>query len=306
MSQHVAVRNALLCTPDGIFILSGQPLVQRRGNTFVRTSQQDICNLSAALYGPEVVYGPLFPMLERAARFLERGLFEAAKETIEKLELPALTTAGEQLMRIAPGFFEPDKHPRWPAGQPDGGQFRPVGGDGDTNDLPTILPVADFSGGFHDAVVDAWMDYFKQNGIPAVKAPGIRLIGPDARVIGYPDIIVNDPRIGLPWTAFEIKTGSDPTYTRAQAMYYPLLQLGGHVYSTDPRIASLGLVPGVPFPPMVVMTVRAPGPGLPYDYHRVPPPQFEKAYAALLCAIMRTRSFEERSRERRFSFARPG
>ena len=102
------------------------------------------------------------------------------------------------------------------------------------------------------------------------------MIGPDPSIIGYPDIIVNDPRLGLPWTVFEIKTGNDPTYTPAQARYYPLLQIGGHVYSTDPRIASIGLVPDVPFPPMFVMTVHARGPNLPYDYIPVPPPQFAK------------------------------
>ena len=136
-----------------------------------------------------------------------------SKKTIEELELPTLTSTGESLIRIAPGFFDPDKHPRWPGGQSNGGQFRPADDGNGPDDLPRILPVADFSGGFHDAVVDAWMDYFKEKGIPAIKAPAIRMIGPDPSIIGYPDIIVNDPRLGLPWTVFEIKTGNDPTYT---------------------------------------------------------------------------------------------
>ena len=76
-------------------------------------------------------------------------------------------------------------------GRPDNqtaGDFVRADGEGrNTSDLAdAILPVADFSGGFHDAVVDAWMDYFKQNGIPAVESASYSMIGPDARVIGYP------------------------------------------------------------------------------------------------------------------------
>ena len=119
-------QNALVCTPDGIFIAPGRALVERRGDTFVHAPQQDVCNMAAALYGPEVVYGALFPTIERASRFLARGLFDEAKKTIEEIELPALTSTGERLIRIAPGFFDPDKHPRWPSGQSNGGQFRPA------------------------------------------------------------------------------------------------------------------------------------------------------------------------------------
>lgn len=95
MTQLAATQNALICTPDGIFILTGQALVARRGSAFVQASQQEICNLAASLYGSEVVYGPLFPTIERAARFLERGRFADAKETVEKLDLPPLTSTGE-------------------------------------------------------------------------------------------------------------------------------------------------------------------------------------------------------------------
>lgn len=50
-----------------------------------------------------------------------------------------------------------------------------------------------------------------------------------------------------------------------------MLQIGGHIYSTDPRIRSLGLTPGVPFPPAVVYIMFA-NPGEPYDIRRVNPP----------------------------------
>lgn len=91
MAQLSAAQNALVCTSDGIFILQGSALVERHGNVFIRTLHQEICNLAATLYGPEVVYGALFPTLERATRSHECGLFIQAQETIAKLSLPSLT-----------------------------------------------------------------------------------------------------------------------------------------------------------------------------------------------------------------------
>jgi hypothetical protein len=55
--------------------------------------------------------------------------------------------------------------------------------------------------------------------------------------------------------ALEIKTGDDPTFTENQRLYIPMLLLGEHIYSTDARIAELGLVPDVPFPPMLVFVL---------------------------------------------------
>jgi hypothetical protein len=100
------------------------------------------------LHGPAVIGGPLIAALDSAARFLERGWLEKAKACITRLSLPPLSAPGEALKRarrssalfsrIAPNVFEPDKHPRWPAGSPNGtgGEFRP--GDG-----AAALPVAD-------------------------------------------------------------------------------------------------------------------------------------------------------------------
>jgi hypothetical protein len=57
--------------------------------------------------------------------------------------------------------------------------------------------------------------------------------------------------------------------TPNQAWYFVMLQLGYHLYSMDPRITELGLLPGVPFPPMGVDIIHAPGPGqkLGIDHH---------------------------------------
>jgi RecB family exonuclease len=117
------------------------------------------------------------------------------------------------------------------------------------------------------------MDYFQKNGVAAVKTPAVRAIGPDNSVIGYPDIIVVLPGVGL--AVIEVKTGEIPTYTPNQTAYFPQIQIGGHIYTTDTRIAQLGLAPGVPFPPTPVYILHAPGPGREYDAWKLSPPQLE-------------------------------
>lgn len=176
--------------------------------------------------------------------------------------------------------FNPDE-PRVPAGNPDGGQWTdgeedelqlPLPAGSDTFDPGAIIPVADFSGGFHDDVVRAWLDAWQEKGIPAVASPAIRFIGPDGRVQGFPDVLIHEP--GQAVEAYEIKTGADPTFTPQQMRYIPMLQLGGHVYSNDPRIAALGLTPGSPFPSMRVGVIYAPGPGQRYVVRSLGGPYF--------------------------------
>jgi hypothetical protein len=115
-----------------------------------------------------------------------------------------------------------------------------------------VVPVVDFSGGAHGELVDAWMDYFKKQGYPAVKELPIRLVG-GTDVYGRLDILAKLPICGI--CALEMKTGNDPTFTENQRLYIPMLLLGEHVYSTDARIGELGLLPGVPFPPMPVFVL---------------------------------------------------
>jgi hypothetical protein len=122
--------STFLCTADGIFIWPGIALVERRGASFVRMPDHEICNLAASLHGPAVIGGSLIPTLERSARFLGAGRVEAAKVCIAQLRLP-LSPQGEILTRLDPSLwqkeFDPEKHPRWPSGSPDnaGGRFRP-------------------------------------------------------------------------------------------------------------------------------------------------------------------------------------
>ncbi len=147
------------------------------------------------------------------------------------------------------------EHPGWPALTPGGlgGKFSPKGGEQEVASSPEIIPVVDFSGGRHEELVNAWMDLFKKEGYPAVKELPIRLVN-STNVFGRLDILAKLP-ICAGICYLEMKTGNDPVFTENQRLYVLLLLLGGHVYSTDTRIKELGLVPGVPFPPMPVFVV---------------------------------------------------
>ncbi|HLZ67567.1 MAG TPA: hypothetical protein VKQ29_15150 [Aliidongia sp.] len=175
------------------------------------------------------------------------------------------------------GIWDSSKHPRWPAGADasQGGQFAPSSALGPSrwglNQNPLVSPI-DYSDGFHDVVVRAWVDTFRAAGIPVVERPALRFIGPDDSVIGYPDLLIHVPGHGV--EAIEVKTGMDPPLTSAQRWYYPVLQVGNHLYSDDFRVAQLGLVPGEPFPPMMVHRIYTPGPGKPYVLDPLPPPVF--------------------------------
>jgi hypothetical protein len=186
---------------------------------------------------------------------------------------------GESSGALRKDDWDPDKHPRVGEG-PNPGWFTTVEHQSSVGPRPqnaqnasAIAPIADFSGGFHDAVVDVWIAALNAAGTRAIKAPAIRMIGSGA-VVGFPDIIAKP--LGLPPEVLEVKTGQFPTLTLNQAFYIPMLQLGGHIYSTDPRITQVELTPGAPFGPMIVIIIYAPGPGQPYGAEKLPGPKFSK------------------------------
>jgi hypothetical protein len=127
----------LVCTEAGVFAWPGYALVERRGASFIRASEREIGNLVGSLCGASAIYGSLIPMLDRAARWLERGEVAKARACIASLRIPPRSPEIEKFyLRGAldqpPPFakvFNPDLHPRWPAGQSDGGQFRPADSD---------------------------------------------------------------------------------------------------------------------------------------------------------------------------------
>jgi len=209
-----------------------------------------------------------------ADRLLSAGV--APLELLEGLDID--TTP----IRLLKASVDDPKHPGWPAGTPggQGGRFRPNDSDAPEPNVPAATPVADFSGGFHDAVVDSWMAYFATIGVPAVKNPAIRLVGSEGEVFGYPDIMANVTQLGG-LVVIEVKTGDNPTLTPNQSLYLQLFQIGGHVYTTDERITRLAHTPNVPFPPMDVYILYAPGPNLPYAVAKLPPPKFHKSVVNL-------------------------
>jgi hypothetical protein len=255
---------------DGAMLGPDCPLVLRTTQGYRPLDRANADMVQAILFSYEHPDW-LFGQCRRIADALERG--ELAFAQILGLHLPIGDLDDRQLRHLSRAAdltkagYNPDE-PRVPAGNPDGGQWTDGEGDEqtpaerDTFDPNAVIPVADFSGGFHDEVVKAWLDTWDRHGIPAVAVPAIRFIGPDGRVQGYPDVLIHEP--GQAIEAFEIKTGSDPTFTSQQARYIPMLQLGRHVYSNDSRIEALGLRPGVPFPPMRVGVIYAPGPGQRY------------------------------------------
>src|SRR5258708_38063059 len=105
------------------------------------------------------------------------------------------------------------------------------------------------------------MAVLKKAGIPAVDGPAIRIIGADPTVVGYPDIMVH--LAGPPVAVFEVKTGADPPFTDNQRAYIPLLQIGGHLYSTDPRNSDLWLRAALAFTPIPQYVIFSPGPNQP-------------------------------------------
>ena len=240
----------------------------RRAEDAYRRGEVVLANIHLALSG--------LPRLEDASQaacrlFMADRLLAQGLKPIDLLKGLDIDVTPLYLLKAS---SDDPKHPGWPAGTEGGlgGKFRPK--DGDPSDLGLLVPVpiADFSGGFHGVVIDTWMKFFDEKGVPAVKAPAIRFVGPNNSVVGYPDMIADIPGEGL--TVIEVKTGVNPTLTPNQAIYLPVIEVGAHIYSDDPRISQLGLTPGVPFPPIPVILLYAPGPGLPYQSERLPPLQF--------------------------------
>jgi hypothetical protein len=51
----------------------------------------------------------------------------------------------------------------------------------------------------------------------------------------------------------------------------PLAMIGGHVTSTDRRVVKLGLIPGRPFPPLVIYKLRQRDPNSSFKFERLRP-----------------------------------
>jgi len=116
-----------------------------------------------------------------------------------------------------------------------------------------------YNGFLHDAVVDDLLGAFRRVGAKAEK--NITVVGIPG-IPSIPDIIALPVGAKLP-IVIEVKTGANPPYTKNQQYVYPLICVGSHVASSDPRMPSLGLSVGEPFPPLKVYEFWIPGPGQP-------------------------------------------
>lgn len=135
---------------------------------------------------------------------------------------------------LSKGDWDADKHPRAGEG-PNPGWFAPVdhaaaAASADHNhdsnsDIAEVTPVADFSGGFHDAVVDAWIATFNGAGTPAIKAPAIRMIGTGA-VVGFPDILIKAPGVPAEAIAVGSQDWGIPYVHTEPSILYPTAPVG--------------------------------------------------------------------------------
>jgi hypothetical protein len=81
---------------------------------------------------------------------------------IENLE--SIDHTAEKLEALTKASPDDPEHPGWPADTPGGlgGKFRAKDADAEAESGSRATPVVDFSGGYHDAVVDHWIKSFRK------------------------------------------------------------------------------------------------------------------------------------------------
>lgn len=119
-----------------------------------------------------------------------------------------------------------------------------------------------YRGRFHDLVVDDFLEGLRSNGSSVLK--NVRVLGING-ILAIPDGVSKPSGTAQPYF-IEMKTGADPKFTENQKQVYPMICAGGHATSFDTRVSQLGLVAGVPFPPMRVLLVTTEGPGRPFGF----------------------------------------
>lgn len=129
----------------------------------------------------------------------------------------------------------------------------------DTGKESNLVEQIQYRGFFHDFVVKDFMNSMITHG--AIAIANVPVIGING-ILAIPDGAALTPASKIP-VFIEVKTGFNPKLTINQSQVYPLICLGYHAMSFDPRIADLGLVPGQLLPPMDVMIVRTLGPLMP-------------------------------------------
>lgn len=290
----------LVARADAVWIWPGIPLTLRRGIEIVPVAAETIRFWITRLHGPDALDKDILRAVANAAQYLKAGDESGAQTMLDALRLTELSYDGEALMCavadhlgvealdlplraslrtwtaqdialhlpifkrhaeaarvLAKGGipFDPQKHPRWPAGTPElqGGRFAPA-----NSENPQIVDVQ-YRGHFHDEFVDYLVNLQREGGGIAIKSVPLTTV---TGITCVADALMKPP--GQPVFILEVKTGDDPTFTFSQALCYPWAVLGNHVTSINPEVTQLGLLPGLPFPSMNVVVMRAKEPGQPF------------------------------------------
>ena len=196
--------------------------------------------------------------------------------------------------RLLKADWNPDEHPRWPAGAPDsqGGQFAPKeegatdisqsdDGASETTSFPThsienfqsssddnASPISDwraehdaiaaksygelfnpviYRGVYHDQVVQHLAEFLRNKGLKVETEVYLQMA--DGSGGTRIDILAK----GELTFGIEVKTGDNPSFTPGKLYVDPHLIMGGSVISSNPRVISLGLLPGKLLPPIPII-----------------------------------------------------
>ena len=297
--------------PDGAILGPDCILVRSTTEGYRCISRGEAAALQEFLFADGAEPDWLFGQCCRIAKALDRQ--EIALAQIFGLRIPVEDLGGERLRRLAlaapfiKANFNPDE-PRIPAGQPGGGEWttgvEPLSQAPDTSDpaiaeadgdgtgstgsgpadgadsggghsspqdggADAVLIPAAYQGHYHDEVVELLRQITVAGGGRAVTQVPLTAVDGTTAIA---DSIVYLPGHGS--FAVEVKTGENPTFTPAQRRIYPMLQVGGHITSSDPTIAVVGLAPGQPLPPLRVLIYWAVAPGRPVIREWLPPPEF--------------------------------
>src|SRR5215471_10879936 len=110
--------------------------LDRAGHLFYRARPaSQLSSLLSAAYGEPIDATPIYPAVERIAKFMTEHDWSRARLAALHLHLPELADQiaatrilkADALLKVT-ASFDPLKHPRWPKGSQDehGGEFRPA------------------------------------------------------------------------------------------------------------------------------------------------------------------------------------
>ena len=230
---------------DSCLQIDGEAIIRNVKNRFV--TQEDVF---PELFGSSTDRASVLrEQLAKIAALLNEGrTFEALFiANLSKWRFQERNAAEARKNNFNPA--EPREHGHW-------------ANEGGATDPSASVEDVQYRGHFHDVVVDDLIKGLASNGSVLIK--NVPVMGLNA-IMAIPDGASLPKGSVLPYF-IEVKTGNDPGFTKNQQQVYPQICVGGHATSFDPRIRQLGLIPGVPFPPLRILVVHTFGPGLPLTY----------------------------------------